>query len=100
MNGFLFEVLAAEQRRRILFALVDHSSDDESPVSVDEPPDATGGDTTAHIKRYHVHLPKLDDYGFIEWDRRTNTVRPGNRFAEVRPILELCREREDELSVT
>ncbi len=98
-QNLLFEVLEVEQRRHILFALVDQSPQNESSASIDVSPAATDGDTAALIERYHVTLPKLDDYGFIDWDRRTNTVRPGDRFAEVRPVLELLREREDDSTV-
>lgn len=29
------------------------------------------------IRMIHVHLPKLDDAGVVEWDRETTEVRKG-----------------------
>lgn len=45
----------------------------------------------------HTHLPKLEAAGFIEWDRETNAVRQGPKFAEIRPLLELMANHADEL---
>lgn len=83
----LFDALANEHRRRILFDLFDQHRRDESPVHIDAPPDADGGRKSAAIEQYHIHLPKLDDKRFIDWKRQTNTVRPGDRFADIRPVL-------------
>ncbi|WP_254544885.1 transcriptional regulator [Halomarina pelagica] len=44
-----------------------------------------------------VHLPKLADYGFIEWDRNTHEVMKGPKFDEIRPLLELLEAHEDKL---
>lgn len=84
----LFDALANEQRRRILFDLVARYPTEEPPVYIDAPPDAFGDRSAADVERYHVHLPKLDEHGFIDWNRDTNTVEPGDRFADVRPIVE------------
>ncbi|QLG49445.1 DUF7344 domain-containing protein [Natrinema halophilum] len=88
----LFEALANEHRRRILFGLIDRKRQGESPICIDVPPDTAGGQNIASIECHHVHLPKLDDYGFIDWNQRTNTVEAGDRFADIRPILEQLRE--------
>ncbi|WP_436927670.1 hypothetical protein [Halosimplex amylolyticum] len=45
----------------------------------------------------HVHLPKLADYRFIEWNQGTHEVTKGPKFDEIRPLLELLDDREDEL---
>jgi len=95
LNDALFEVLADEHRREILFTLVDQPPS-EPPIYLDAPPDTAGGDPTADIERQHVHLPKLADYGFIEWNRDLNAVEPGPRFEEHRPVLELLSEHRGE----
>lgn len=35
------------------------------------------------------HLPKLEEAGYIEWDRESGTISKGPRFDEIEPILEL-----------
>ncbi|MBV0923961.1 hypothetical protein KTS45_07065 [Halomicroarcula limicola] len=46
---------------------------------------------------HHVHLPKLADHGFIEWDRESDEIRRGPNFDRARPLLELLVAHEDEL---
>ncbi|WP_226039468.1 hypothetical protein [Natrinema sp. DC36] len=84
----LFDALANEHRRRILFDLVDQSRHGELPVAIDASPDASAGRAAAGIELTHVHLPKLDDYDLIDWNTGTDTVETGPRFSDVRPILE------------
>lgn len=45
----------------------------------------------------HLHLPKLADYEFIEWNKDTHEVTKGPKFDEIRPLLELLATHEDEL---
>ena len=45
----------------------------------------------------HVHLPKLERYGCVEWDRRTKDVAKGPNFEEIRPVLELLEAHDEEL---
>ena len=45
----------------------------------------------------HTHLPKLEDEGFIGWDREENMVRKGPRFEEIQPLLELMHNHADKL---
>jgi len=46
---------------------------------------------------YHVHLPKLDDIGVVDWDREADTIRRGPNFAETEPILDVLGSRRDDL---
>jgi hypothetical protein len=48
----------------------------------------------------HVHLPKLDAAEYVDWDRETDDVRPGPRFDEIRPLLEVLLENRDRVSLT
>ena len=41
---------------------------------------------------YHSHLPKLVDYGFIEWNTDTREIAKGPQFEEIRPVLECIDE--------
>lgn len=38
---------------------------------------------------FHDHLPKLDDAGFIDWNRTRGVVRRGPRFPEIAPLIGL-----------
>lgn len=44
------------------------------------------------VKLHHVHLPLLDDAGFIEWDRESETITKGPQFEDLRPHLETSAE--------
>lgn len=45
----------------------------------------------------HVRLPKLTDYGLVEWTRRSDEVVRGRNSDEVRPLPESLVDNEDEL---
>ena len=90
----LFESLANEQRRRLLFALLD----EPTSISLDSPPDATGEQRMRLIERQHNHLPKLADAGFVRWSPTTDTIARGSEFEEIRPILELLSENDEQLA--
>lgn len=105
----LFELLAADCRRRVLFVLCDVDSINlpegilpRGQTQPCQPQDAHSDSPSGHasppetedmhkltIRLEHVHLPKLDDAGLIEWDRDTDTITRGPRFDEVEPVLRL-----------
>ncbi|QSW99004.1 hypothetical protein [Haloterrigena alkaliphila] len=113
MIDHIFDALADEYRRELLVSLLDHASHRVSkPAGVswavaesnDELlrrhlsssraiPDADEELLRAH----HVHLPKLADYEYIEWNRDENRVTRGPQFDEIRPVVELLDDRRDEL---
>lgn len=81
------EVLSNASRREILLSL---SAPDDAPVARD---DLAGPDDRDHaIELVHVHLPKLEDEGFIEWDREAGELRRGPRFEEARPLLKVIHD--------
>lgn len=92
----LFDVLSHPYRRRILTRLSDHNPRDEGEfdqralASEDDPDLPDDG-------LFHNHLPKLDDAGFIDWDRENGVVRRGPRFREIAPLIDLMVEHRDEL---
>lgn len=51
------------------------------------PDDIHLGDAVSPAELTHVHLPKLADAGYIEWDRDAHTVVKGPRFDEIRPLM-------------
>ena len=48
------------------------------------------------LRIHYVHLPKLNDYGFVQWDRGAHVVTRGPRFDELRPLLEFLAGRRSE----
>lgn len=59
--------------------------------------DANRGD----IRTHHVHLPKLAEYEYIDWDRDAHVVTRGPDFDDVRPLLAVLDDlRDDQLATT
>ncbi|WP_440766067.1 hypothetical protein [Natronorubrum sp. DTA7] len=92
----LFAALANAERRQILFDL----ADEPDSVNIDSPPDAIADGGTARIERHHVHLPMLDDYGFINWYPEANAIESGPQFDEIMPVLEVLVDRCETFSAT
>jgi predicted transcriptional regulator len=91
----MLDVMSHIQRRKLLMALMDHNPQDDT-LSV-----PAGSEDVDSIERLvqmkHVHLPKLVDHGFVEWNRDTHEVTKGPNFDEIRPLLELLDDHKDEL---
>lgn len=83
----LLTVLSDVQRRKLLSSLVADSPPDGSPAIVVE---------ESTVMR-HSHLPKLAEYGLIEWDDVTNEVTTGPNFEQARRFLESLAAYDDEL---
>ncbi|MFH5802123.1 ArsR family transcriptional regulator [Haladaptatus sp. CMAA 1911] len=94
----VLDAIANKYRRRLLVALLEHNPQDDDDPQIPADVEFEGEDLESlQIQMTHTHLPKLEDAGFIEWDRATNTVRKGPRFEEIRPLLELMHNHADEL---
>lgn len=48
------------------------------------------------IRSYHVHLPKLARYDYIEWNRGATLVTKGPQFDDVQPLLEVVEAQRDD----
>lgn len=92
----MVEALADVQRRKLLVALLEHNPQDDAPVVVADS-DSDADAVSRLVQMNHVHLPKLADYGFIEWDKENHEVMKGPKFDEIRPLLKLLENHEDEL---
>ncbi|WP_265111409.1 helix-turn-helix domain-containing protein [Halosolutus halophilus] len=95
MADKVFDALADVHRRRLLVALLDHNPQDISdlsgvPWNIEET-------EVEMAQKYHVHLPKLADYGFIDWHPDDEVAVKGPQFDEIKPVLELLDEHRDEL---
>lgn len=112
------QLLADENRRRILFLLCETDSirlpDAILPrgQTLSRRPDgsnsgptsegASGSDERARrqmeIQLHHRHLPKLQRADLIEWDRDTGTVSRGPQFEDIEPALRLLAASNDRFS--
>lgn len=85
-------ILSRRQRRLILVTLRQSGPIHQSDVLL-RGPDAEDAEVPLH----HVHLPKLEETGYIEWDRETGMLSEGPRFDEIAPIIDLMETYADEL---
>lgn len=103
-NDDLFDALADGRRRRLLVDLVE-----SDPQQVPNLSEASRELSEAHetlldqylsgqveisgvdrelFQQHRVDLPKLVEYGFVEWCPEENLVRRGPRFDKVQAVLE------------
>ena len=103
----LFELLAAGRRRQILFLLCGSESiqvpeglQTRGATQVQDPGDDHASPTAGRdraspdqslqqleIELYHLHLPKLEAQGVIEWNQEMGTVSRGLNFEQIEPAL-------------
>ncbi len=90
----MLDALADVQRRTLLLDLLEHN-----PQTVKLAIDAEEAEEAVFdrlVAMKHIHLPKLAEYGFIEWDREHDEVIKGPAFDEIRPLVELLDTHRDE----
>ena len=96
-----FPLLSSKHRRYILYYLTRCTGTVELRELADQLVrwDGTPTDDRDRISTslYHVHLPKLEEMGFVEWNRETHTVVAGSAFEDVRNLLEVIDAHSDEL---
>lgn len=88
--------IATAARRRLLVALLVDSPRGGLPTKISEKIADTDTQETV-VDMRHTHLPKLEDYGFIRWDRETHHVTRGPQFGEIKPLLTILHDHADEL---
>jgi len=90
------DALGHIQRRTLLRALVTSNPQDDESVVIDAS-ESADTELARLVELQHITLPKLEAYGFIRWNRKTNEVSKGPTFEEIRPLLELLVDHEDQL---
>ena len=90
----MFDALGAVQRRRVLVELLESPEDPLRGITDPETETETRfvEDT---VRMAHIHLPKLDDYEFIDWDEDADVVRTGEQFDEIEPLLDLLHRDQE-----
>jgi hypothetical protein len=92
-----FDILSHPVRRRLLVAVNDKNPQDEDDLASNSI--VGDGENLEMLEQemYHCHLPKLEEAGFINWDRDTGTITRGPRFEEIEPLIKLMNDHQDEL---
>ena len=90
------DALGHIDRRRLLLALLHANAEGALPVEVEQLEHATA-ENSSQLSMHHVHLPKLDDYGFVDANLDHYSVTPGPRFEEIKPLLELLDANREQL---
>lgn len=94
----MLDALADQYRWRLLAALLEHTPQHDDDTQVPADVHIEDEDREAlQIEMRHIHLPKLEQAGFIEWDREANVIRTGPQFEETQPLLQLMYDHADEL---
>ena len=88
----LMGILSAQERRAVLYRLGREDSLNESDLLVG----GVNQSDQQKIALHHTHLPKLDEAQYIEWERETGVVRPGDRYDDVEFLLDLLQTQTDE----
>lgn len=97
MYDSILKALADEERRQLLFDLLEANPRPDSP-GVSENRQASPEEfERRQVALYHKHLPLLDDAGFVTWNREANEVVKGPRFEYLKPVLQFLEEYQEEL---
>jgi hypothetical protein len=90
-----FEALTHPCRRELLFTLQRRTADGEAAFDPEELLIRTRTDESVVLALRHQHLPKLQAMGYVEWDSEEGTVRQGDNWAELNPLLRELRSLYD-----
>lgn len=88
--------LMDEHRRKLLLVLVNRN--EHEGVSVPETVAQDGDDlTTLRIEFHHMHLPRLEELGLVDWNRETDVVTRGANFETLQPLVEFVGTFEESI---
>lgn len=97
----VFEVMSHRDRRRLLVALRKHTDTEDPQYDVGALSEAIvqdGDAEQAQVQMVHRHLPKLEDFGYVRWDREAGTVEKGPEWTALEPFLGLLDDHGPELA--
>lgn len=92
----MLHALQSRHRRRLLVNLLDHNPKEDT---LRVPDDVVGSEDPERLREqlFHQHLPLLEGGGYIRWDQDTHEVEQGPRFNNIRPMVQLMHDHQDEL---
>lgn len=94
----LFDALRHPERRQVLVRLNDFPPATDDAVELE----AVFRDDyldDAAVSLHHVHLPKLDAAGFVDWDPDRRVISHGRRFDAIAPLIDLLEDHHHDLPV-
>jgi hypothetical protein len=87
------DALGSQVRRRILVELLDHN-----PVNYQDPSTrSTQKSEKAELHLIHIHFPKLNDLGYIEWNRHHRKITKGSNWEEIEPVVQLLSDNREQI---
>lgn len=91
----VFGAFGNRYRRLILFMLWKHNG--QLQVSDVMLRGGAGESRERQVELRHIHLPKLEEIGYLEWNRETGAIVSGPNFDEIQPLFELIVDFSEEL---
>ncbi|ELZ02713.1 DUF7344 domain-containing protein [Natrialba asiatica] len=88
------EALGDRSRRYILVELLDHNPVGQTETVAKN--DARENDDL-EVQLTHTHLPKLDDMGYIVWDRDNGTIVKGPNWDEIESVVRLLSDNREQI---
>ena len=104
-----FDCLQAVERRAVLLTLHERPSRPFLVAGGSEEPNGAGDVSETElslndvdveldpVRMHHVHLPKLEAAGYVEYSEDGERVSPGDSFADIQPLLDAIAENEKSL---
>jgi hypothetical protein len=86
------DALGHQTRRNILLELVD-----DNPLQPLEALATHDPREDEKLQLIHIHLPKLDDMGYVTWDREDETVVKGSNWEEIEPVVRLLSDNSERI---
>ena len=88
------DAIGTRLRRQVLLALYLRDPTDDDPVNARA---ITDSDSLDSVTLYHTELPKLNNYGLVDWERETGTLSRGPDFETITPLLTVLYDHQSEL---
>ncbi|WP_435157174.1 DUF7344 domain-containing protein [Haladaptatus sp. DFWS20] len=89
-------VLSNAHRRRLLLALLEDNPQNDRTVLFGTS-ETTDDDRKRAVAMGHIHLPKLVDHGYIDWNLEKRSVTKGPQFDELKPLLVALEGMDDDI---
>ncbi|WP_254761476.1 hypothetical protein [Natrinema marinum] len=98
MLNDLLTIVANDYRRELLISLLERERDRKTEALLPDDIAVDGANRDAQVAElHHCHLPMLAEGDLIEWHRDDNWITTGSRFDDIKPLLELLAEHDEEL---